>query len=91
MHSDNSHEHHKETHGVRNDIDENTPLDDVRAPNVFERAKEEVEALIQTIHPKKGSPPHEIRLYTRALQMIQHYNIWCYLLDAISHCFGIII
>ncbi|KAG6414325.1 hypothetical protein SASPL_127044 [Salvia splendens] len=30
-------------------------IDDVRGPNVFERAKEEIEALIETIHPKKNS------------------------------------
>lgn len=62
--------HHKETHGSRKDIDDNTPLDDVRAPNVFERAKEEFEALIQTIHPKKDSPPHGTRSCTRAALMI---------------------
>ncbi|XP_048335587.2 uncharacterized protein LOC107424047 isoform X1 [Ziziphus jujuba] len=49
-------ENHRETHGRRKDIDENTTLDAVRAPNVFERAKEEVEAIIQTIHPRKESP-----------------------------------
>ncbi|CAK9319154.1 unnamed protein product [Citrullus colocynthis] len=49
---DRSPRHIKETHGRRNDIDENTPLDEVRAPNVFERMKEEIEALVQTIHPK---------------------------------------
>lgn len=45
--------HHKETHGTSNDIDENTPIDEVKAPSVFERAKEEVEAIIETIHPSK--------------------------------------
>lgn len=50
--------HHKETHGMRDDITENTPLDDIKAPNVFERAKEEVEAIIYAVHPKK-SPTHE--------------------------------
>lgn len=49
----NHHNHHdKETHGLRNDINENTPLIDVKAPNVFERAKEEIEALVETIHQK---------------------------------------
>ncbi|KAK6147693.1 hypothetical protein DH2020_018605 [Rehmannia glutinosa] len=47
--------HHKETHGTSNDIDENTPISEVKGPNMFERAKEEIEALIQTIHPKKDS------------------------------------
>ena len=42
----------KETHGRRIDIDENTPLDEVKAPNVFERVKEEIEALVQTIQAK---------------------------------------
>lgn len=55
------HLHHKETHGTNNHIDENTPLDNVKAPNVFERAKEEIEALIQTIHTKKESENHEKR------------------------------
>ncbi|KAL0547752.1 hypothetical protein IC582_012177 [Cucumis melo] len=45
----------KETHGRRNDIDENTPLDEVKAPNVFERMKEEIEALVQTIQAKDDS------------------------------------
>ncbi|PIN22969.1 hypothetical protein CDL12_04321 [Handroanthus impetiginosus] len=45
--------HHKETHGTSDDIDENTPISEVKGPNVFERAKEEIEALIQTIHPRK--------------------------------------
>ncbi|XP_008775150.1 uncharacterized protein LOC103695563 isoform X2 [Phoenix dactylifera] len=45
--------HDKETHGSSNDIDENTPVDKVKGPSVFERAKEEIEALVGTIHPKK--------------------------------------
>lgn len=45
--------HHKETHGASDDIDENTPITQVKGPNIFDRAKEEIEALIQTIHPKK--------------------------------------
>lgn len=40
---------HREKHGKSDDID------DVRGPNMFERAKEEIEALIETIHPKKDS------------------------------------
>lgn len=47
---DESEKHlHKEKRG-RSDDNE-----DVRGPNVFERAKEEIEALIETIHPKKDS------------------------------------
>ena len=38
--------HHKETHGMSNDIDEDTPIDKVKGPSVFERAKEEFEAII---------------------------------------------
>lgn len=37
------------------DIDVNTPIGDFKGPNVFERAKEEFEAIVQTIHPKKDS------------------------------------
>ncbi|WOK99860.1 hypothetical protein Cni_G08572 [Canna indica] len=47
--------HHKETHGTSDDIDANTPVDNVKGPNVFERAKEEIEALVEAIHPKKES------------------------------------
>ena len=42
----------KETHGHRDDIGEDTPIDEVKAPNLFERAAEEYQALIQTIHSK---------------------------------------
>lgn len=49
----NHHRHHKETHGLRDDIDEETPITDVKAPNVFERAKEEIEAIVEAIHSKK--------------------------------------
>lgn len=63
MHTEKSpHSRPKETHGMRSDIDDNTPLSDVKAPNVFERAKEEIEALVQTIHHKKDSHTHEKRL-----------------------------
>ncbi|KAL1217433.1 hypothetical protein V5N11_004610 [Cardamine amara subsp. amara] len=53
-HHHHHHHHHKETHGRSDDINEDTPLDEVKAPNVFERAKEEIEAVIETIHPKKN-------------------------------------
>lgn len=52
-HHHHHHHHHKETHGRSDDIDENTHVDEVKAPNVFERAKEEIEAVIDTIHSKK--------------------------------------
>ncbi|CAI9754696.1 unnamed protein product [Fraxinus pennsylvanica] len=47
--------HHKETHGLRSDLNEDTSVSDVKAPNAFERAKEEIEAIVETIHPKKES------------------------------------
>ncbi|WOH11429.1 hypothetical protein DCAR_0830915 [Daucus carota subsp. sativus] len=49
------HKHRRETHGRSDDFDANTPIDDFKGPNVFERAKEEFEALIDTIHHKKES------------------------------------
>lgn len=52
-HDKSQHHHHKETHGRCDDIDENTPSNEVKGPNIFERVKEEVEAVIQAIHPKK--------------------------------------
>lgn len=63
MHHDKSPKlHDKETHGTSDDIHKSTPVDRVKAPNVFKRAKEEIEAIVQTIHPKKEeknpvSPP----------------------------------
>nr|GMD86273.1 Myb-like protein [Ipomoea batatas] len=45
--------HHTETHGMSDDIDENTPVSNVKGPNVFARAKEEIEAIVEAIHPKK--------------------------------------
>lgn len=43
----------KETHGRSDDIDYTTPISEVKAPNIFERAKEEIQALFHSIHPKK--------------------------------------
>lgn len=51
-HHHHHHHHHKETHGRNEDIDETTPLNEVKAPGVFERAKEEFEAIVDAIHPK---------------------------------------
>lgn len=66
LHSQKSswHHHDRETHGLDSGIDENTSLDDVKAPNVFERAKEEFQALAQVFHHKKEahSATHDIRL-----------------------------
>ncbi|KAK6153586.1 hypothetical protein DH2020_013225 [Rehmannia glutinosa] len=54
IHGDNSSHHHKETHGTSDDIDENTPIDEVKGPSVFHRVKEELEAVVEAvIHPKK--------------------------------------
>ncbi|CAH9118473.1 unnamed protein product [Cuscuta europaea] len=51
--------HDKETHGRSGEIDENTPLDEIKGPNVFERAKEEIEAVVEAIHP--GKCPNNIK------------------------------
>ncbi|GKD31221.1 hypothetical protein Tco_1241999, partial [Tanacetum coccineum] len=59
-HSEKHHIHTKETHGLSDDIDANTPVGDVKGPNVFERVKEEIEAIREAIHHKddknQGSP-----------------------------------
>ncbi|XP_004513432.1 uncharacterized protein [Cicer arietinum] len=54
-HDKSKHHHHKETHGRNDDINENTPIDEVKGPNVYERVKEEFQAVFQAIHPKKES------------------------------------
>ncbi|KAJ4911192.1 hypothetical protein Rs2_05813 [Raphanus sativus] len=50
------HHDHKETRTRSDDIDENTHVDEVKAPNVSERVEEEMEAVvvIDTIHPKNN-------------------------------------
>ncbi|KAI3463259.1 hypothetical protein Pfo_019922, partial [Paulownia fortunei] len=53
IHSDKSPHHHKETHGTSDDINENTPTDEVKGPSVFQRVKEEIEAVVEAVHPKK--------------------------------------
>ncbi|MED6132903.1 hypothetical protein PIB30_023160 [Stylosanthes scabra] len=53
--SKHHHQHHKETHGMNDDIDENTPANEVKGPNLFGRVKEEFEAVFQAIHPKKDT------------------------------------
>ncbi|KAL4560056.1 hypothetical protein LXL04_032204 [Taraxacum kok-saghyz] len=45
--------HEKETHGTSDDIDQETPIELVKGPGVLERAKEEIEAVVEAIHPKK--------------------------------------
>ncbi|KAC9903981.1 hypothetical protein R6Q59_036189 [Mikania micrantha] len=53
IHSESSPNHDKETHGTSDDIDKDTPIEKVKGPGVLERAKEEVEALVEAVHPKK--------------------------------------
>ncbi|PSS01988.1 Enolase-phosphatase [Actinidia chinensis var. chinensis] len=65
VHTKKSQHHHKESHGIRDDIDENTSISDVKAPNVFERVHEEFESLVQTIHPKKEAKSHANETETR--------------------------
>ncbi|CAH9128187.1 unnamed protein product [Cuscuta epithymum] len=45
--------HDKETHGRSGEIDENTSVDEIKGPNVFERAKEEFDAVVDAILPGK--------------------------------------
>jgi hypothetical protein len=53
--------HKRETHGTSGDISEETSVETVKAPNLFERAKEEIEALVSAIHDKMEhhSSPHK--------------------------------
>ncbi|KMZ73105.1 hypothetical protein ZOSMA_154G00490 [Zostera marina] len=52
------HRHGGETHGHREDVNESTSISDIKGPNVFQRAKEEVEAVVESIRHKKDRPPH---------------------------------
>lgn len=54
----------KETHGQRDDIGEDTPLNEVKAPNLLERAVEEYEAFMQTINSNKESVSDKRSLFT---------------------------
>ncbi|KAJ0740885.1 hypothetical protein HanOQP8_Chr06g0221731 [Helianthus annuus] len=45
----------KETHGRGEDIDPDTPISEFKGPNIFHRAKEEIEAIRDTIHSKRES------------------------------------
>ncbi|VVA91658.1 unnamed protein product [Arabis nemorensis] len=47
--------HGKETHGTSEDIDDKTRVDDVKGPGVLERMKEEMEAIVDAVTPKKSS------------------------------------
>ncbi|KAK9726938.1 hypothetical protein RND81_05G247200 [Saponaria officinalis] len=59
FHRKKSPRHHKETHGTSDDIDETTPVEAVKGPNVLQRVKEEVEAIVEAIHSKKESKDHK--------------------------------
>ncbi|XP_076918793.1 uncharacterized protein LOC143579339 isoform X2 [Bidens hawaiensis] len=47
--------HRKETHGRGEDIDTDTPASEFKGPNIFHRAKEEIQAIADTIQSKKES------------------------------------
>ncbi|XP_023645955.1 uncharacterized protein LOC17896782 [Capsella rubella] len=47
--------HGNETHGRSEDIDEKTRVGDVKGPGVLGRMKEEVEAIVDAVTPKKSS------------------------------------
>ncbi|MBO8865191.1 hypothetical protein INP02_13305, partial [Staphylococcus aureus] len=51
--------HDRETHGRSKGIDENTSPEDVKAPNLIERAKEEVEALVGAMHHPNKDHHHQ--------------------------------
>jgi hypothetical protein len=51
--------HDKETHGRSGDIDENTSPQKIKAPNLIERAKEEVKALVIAIHHPNKDHHHQ--------------------------------
>lgn len=53
FHSEKSPRHDKETHGTSDDIDESTPIDEVKGPSIFHRMKEEIEAVVESVLPKK--------------------------------------
>lgn len=54
---DESKVHEEETHGQSDDIDENTPIEEIKGPSVVQRVKEEVEAVagavVDAVRPKK--------------------------------------
>ncbi|CAJ1975791.1 unnamed protein product [Sphenostylis stenocarpa] len=56
-----SEHHQRETHGLSCGMDEKTSVDDVRAPNMFERAREEFQALAEVFHHKKKVHTSDIR------------------------------
>ncbi|CAN1286523.1 hypothetical protein LINPERPRIM_LOCUS19334 [Linum perenne] len=74
IHSPRRHRHDKETHGTSNDIDETTSVDEVKGPNVFQRAKEEIEALVETIHPKKEKEKHKKEKEKKEKEKEHHHH-----------------
>lgn len=44
--------HNRESHGADDGINENTPLEDVKGPSIFQRIKEELQALFKTLTSK---------------------------------------
>lgn len=52
-------QHQHESHGTSDDINKNTAVEEIKGPSVFERAKEEIEALVESIHPNKESNNHD--------------------------------
>lgn len=59
---DSSPRYRKETHGRGDDIDVNTPVSEFKGASIFDRAKDEFDAIVDIIHPKKEydhfvSPP----------------------------------
>lgn len=54
MENESKPRHHlKETHGTSDDIDDETPVEEVKGPGVIQRVKEEVEAVVGAVLPKK--------------------------------------
>ena len=73
----------REIHGLNNCIDKNTSLDEVRAPDVFERAKEEFQALAQVLHHKKEAPTHDTKFeeppplfFSSSFFCFQNWLVW---------------
>lgn len=44
--------HSQESHGLDDGINENTPLEDVKGPSIFQRIMEELQALFKTLTSK---------------------------------------
>ncbi|KHN35861.1 hypothetical protein glysoja_013286 [Glycine soja] len=64
-----SHHHNRESHGLNSD---NTSVDDVRAPNVFEPAKEEFQGLAEVFHHKIKALTSDIRNEDQIVESSEH-------------------